>query len=1186
MTQRAPHPRFAVRRTLGAGGFGVVYEALDTERGAVVALKSLQRMEAAALAAFKREFRALADLHHPSLPTLYELMEGPDGYCFTMELVTGVPFTEWVSGGLARHSSELSSTVSRMTPTQAAADGIDVVLEEPSLPRQPVDLPALRSALGQLLEVLDFVHDSGRLHCDVKPANVLVRTDGRVCLLDFGLAHAVGTTSRRFTGTVGYAAPEQFEERPLSPATDLYAVGCMLFEALTGRLPFVGSRGQIARDKLGGDAPDVRLFAEDAPADLAKLTGSLLARSPSDRPRRGLAARGAGAPFVGRDRELDLLTTALDASANRQQVVVIDGPSGLGKSRLVAEACARAGPDVVVLSGKASDRERIAFNAFDPMIEGLQRAAERAGRARALEALSDLFPQLREGSAPAPTTDDAGARARAFDAFRGLLSDLAADARVIVALDDLQWADGDSLSLLQALVREPDAPRVLLVVAHRPDPRPLPLTLPHGARRVELPPLSDAEADALFSRLTGGLPELERRSALTTSRGVPLFVEELARAGETTARSLDDLIVRRASTLDPNLRDVLRLVCVGARPASEAELARAHGGPVLHALTELEALRFVRVADGGRRLFVAYHDRIREAVVGSLSADERRARHAALARAIAASEPRDDAALAEHLVAVGQHAKAAEVSLDAASRAEARYAFETAAELYATALELPLPPGWDEPRVLQHVARALERATLPAAAAAYYERLAAARPHDRRQSLLRAASLYLASGHLERGLGALRDLLEDLGEPFPRTQGRALLGIAVEPFLGPLRDRWRGAERVEERMASLTSAARGLGMIDNLRAVYFHRRASRLAKRFGSPADAAEAWALDAIYTSGSRARARLRARRCAERAESLAGDDPRARAWVSAARGIILHHETPGHAAYEELRRAEGLFAALHEGDTWERHSLLLIAANSLRHIGDIAALRTLFPEMQHEFTRTGDRYALCTVAHCFHILWKADGTTADGWTRIAEHPWPETPGSFHLQGWMTLDAKMELSLYDGSVASLIASDGLRLRELARAPFVFLLQTVRVLAHFALARVYCMHAALDPTARRSRLTARALGALLAREHVHYGAARGHLIAACLHATAGDEGAAVDALGRARARSDLAGTTHVSAVCAHLLGALTGDAHAQDEAAAWFARHAIADVPRYVTSEAPGFWNLLDASRVHRPKQP
>src|SRR5690606_2444557 len=191
--------RFDLRRRLGAGSFGEVYEARDRETGAPLAVKVLRAGGPDRLFRFKREFRAVADVTHPNLVRLYELVEEDGAWYLTMELVDGLPFGEHL----------------RRAPEQT------------------------RASFAQLAQALDALHRAGCLHRDVKPSNVLVERTGRVVLLDFGLALMLDAQANTaIAGTPQYMAPEQLRGERLTAATDWYAFGVMLYQVLAGVLPF------------------------------------------------------------------------------------------------------------------------------------------------------------------------------------------------------------------------------------------------------------------------------------------------------------------------------------------------------------------------------------------------------------------------------------------------------------------------------------------------------------------------------------------------------------------------------------------------------------------------------------------------------------------------------------------------------------------------------------------------------------------------------------------------------------------------------------------------------------------------------------------------------------------------------------------------------------------------------------
>ena len=188
---------------------GVVYRVHDVETDTDVALKTLRTWNPEEIYRLKQEFRSLADIRHPNLVEFFELFTTDTDCFFTMELVEGSTIVEHLRAA-------------------------------------PRGETHLKGVLTQLVEALATIHAAGRLHRDVKPSNVLVTPSARVVVLDFGLATvftgygAGDTLSGVLAGTPVYMAPEQVGGAPPAPPADWYAVGVVLYEALTGRLPFEG----------------------------------------------------------------------------------------------------------------------------------------------------------------------------------------------------------------------------------------------------------------------------------------------------------------------------------------------------------------------------------------------------------------------------------------------------------------------------------------------------------------------------------------------------------------------------------------------------------------------------------------------------------------------------------------------------------------------------------------------------------------------------------------------------------------------------------------------------------------------------------------------------------------------------------------------------------------------------------
>ncbi|HEY2366645.1 MAG TPA: AAA family ATPase, partial [Polyangiaceae bacterium] len=688
--------RFRALRQIGSGGMGVVYEAADTERqGERVALKTLRNLDAASLLRFKEEFRALADISHENLVRFGELVAEGSTYFFTMELIRGVDFLSYVRPGISSASIGEGSTqgvlAAETLPAVSSARGS---IGEKMRPGK-LDEARLRSAFGQLARGLVALHAAGKVHRDVKPTNVLVDTSGqhRVVLVDFGLvtdANATANADAGIAGTVAYMAPEQ-GTGAVGPAADWYAAGVMLYEALTGQLPFFGSAYEVLTTKRTHAPPRPRDVAENLPEDLDALCMDLLAANPEGRPdgetvlrRLGIApaaraslmpASAENAPFVGRHRELEQLHRAYEQARRGTCVTVyVHGESGLGKTalarRFVAEMAQRD-PQVIVLKGRCYERESVPYKAVDGVFDALGRFLVRVPRSvlgaivpptaarlgRAFPVLERLASTDKENPASS-VLDPMERRARVFYAMRDLLHTLAEARLVVMLIDDLQWADADSLLLLREIMRPPSA-SILLVATVRTareiadskpggPPASLPAsrlnvgssTMPGDVRIVHLEPLGESEAralaEALIQRADGSVPESAAESIAREAAGHPLFIDELVRhawihddesSKKRTHVRLEDALWSRIQIADDVERKLLEVLAVarGPLPAEAAALAcgLAGAGALEELVSKLRFERLVRTTRVGNKDAVeAFHDRVRRAVLAHLAAPE------------------------------------------------------------------------------------------------------------------------------------------------------------------------------------------------------------------------------------------------------------------------------------------------------------------------------------------------------------------------------------------------------------------------------------------------------------------------------------------------------------------------------------------------------------------------------------
>ncbi len=722
MKQSLASGRYELLRKLGSGGMGVVYEALDRETDTHVAIKTLRDFSADLLFRLKHEFRELADIQHPNLIHFGELYCDADQWFFTMELVRGCDFLTYVrlpAVPLPDEGPTLPVVIPNGPAESFAAAARPAATERDHA--RGYDEARLRAAARQLAQAIHALHRTGSVHRDIKPSNVMVRDDGHVVLLDFGLMEKVGVDTGALCGTPNFIAPEQIDERKVGPEADWYAFGCVLFLALTGALPFVGPPPVVVEAKRTRPAPAPHSLVSDVPPDLDALCQALLAREPAERPRGDAVLRALeadddasatadetssnlSATFVGRGAELaELVDAYRRVQAGTRELVIVEGEPGVGKSLLVRRFLERhvaLDPAAVVLAGRCYEQEEVPFKAFDSVIDALAAYLNALDETEALPLLGfdlrhlgTLFPVLRLVPAVA-AQEPLGAqenplalRERAFQELARLLTALSERLHLVLFIDDLQWADQDSLDLLAHLLA-PDGPPCMLLATRRLAPAgdPASVSAPTARdvsrRHIRLGGLSRDEAAALVARLgrdgDGGplaLDDVDRM--LSEAAGHPLFLSELARSRRQPSRdqrpgasSLQAVLWQRVSELDETARRFMECVALAGAPVKFQVLARAAGLDVGGALQLMSALRvthLIRVTRrGNARLVEPYHDRLREAIVSRGAGDDREragahergdvgrlALHLSIGRSLLADTPAD--ALDDALFTIVSH---------------------------------------------------------------------------------------------------------------------------------------------------------------------------------------------------------------------------------------------------------------------------------------------------------------------------------------------------------------------------------------------------------------------------------------------------------------------------------------------------------------------------------------------------
>jgi eukaryotic-like serine/threonine-protein kinase len=1095
--------RFRLLRMIGQGGMGVVYEAQDELEGGIVALKVLPLVSPERLLRFKREFRAASEIHHEHLVRLGELVREGDHWFFTMELVDGVDVLTYVRGP----SDEPQASASTLQDSTLLPSS--TVPSTPLRPRGPIsgvrkwsehyDEGRLRSTARALAEALAALHRAGCVHRDVKPSNVLVTPAGRTVLLDFGLASASGDdTSMLSAGTPLYMAPEQATRAPATSASDWYGFGVVMFELLTGCLPFNGHVYEVIAAKQTASAPPVRSLEPNAPEDLAALVDALLARDPTQRPdddtvlrRLGAAVPGAGlrgdgtlehgAPLcVGREAEWAELDRLFHELTLRGEplAVVLRGESGVGKSTLARSfAAARiAADDAYVFSGRCHERELVPFNAADGLFDAVAHVLRHLGEERVYELLPDhagvlaqVFPVLARVPAiaraelPSPSLDPREGRSFLFAAARSLFEALGRERPVLLYVDDLQWADGDSLALLSELMRPARGPRVLLVCtlrthgasAHGDDERRLgPLV---DERSLSLANLSAEAARNLALQLLDGVaagPEAGARIA-AESAGHPLFLRELveeasAAKSRSYEPSLDAVLRRRVARLLPSPRRVLEVLSVASTPVTLSVLRAASGLPHEALAVAVHALRSARLVnlatERPREGLEICHDRVRRSVRDQLSAGEVVALHLALAQALEASG--ESALSAWHWREAGDGERAARHYRSAGGYAMEALAFTEAVSHFRAALELGRFEVPEAGALSASLADALVGVGRGAEAAQHY-RFAAGQASPARAIELkrRAAEELVRSGYLDEGQRVAREVLSDADLSITRSPFSSLLWERTRLKLGRL-GRGRAPSVEPEARAHLLARIDlcwsffcGLVLTDHVQGACFQAKALSLALASGDEPRIARSLAAEASYVSSRGPSHRARSEALFARAEAMVssdvsmGDDPRAQGTLRLMRGIAAHMNGEFGRAYEALGEAGTIFRERCSGVAWEMDASRQFRIEAMFYLGRLAELRREVARSLREAEDRGSQWSSTNLRTGLpNAVWLMDDDVAAARCHEAQAIERWSARGFHVQHWYALISAVNTDLYEGRGLEAHARLADKRRALARS--------------------------------------------------------------------------------------------------------------------------------------------------------
>jgi eukaryotic-like serine/threonine-protein kinase len=598
---------YRIEAVIGRGGVGTVYRAVQLTLQRDVALKLLTAEQSA-----DRSFRQMfldesvlaASLDHPHIVPVYDAGEVEQILYMAMRYVPGSDLQ-----GMIRREGRLSPHASV------------IILE-------------------QVAGALDVAHAAGLVHRDVKPSNVLIAGGHgaeqplHAWLGDFGLSRRVGDPAEQSTerplGTVHYVAPEQIRGDAVDHRADIYSLGCLLFECLTGSVPFAhASVPAVLYAHLEAPIPTVSDRGIGLPAAMDEVIAWALAKSPDERPQRAAelaqaAAQALGGgearlhtaappetparvpaprrprasrPIVGRLLESEDLVSLLDdASAGVGGVATLSGEAGIGKTTLARQLSALAeqrGIPAVWGVGASAEAARPYWH-WIQVVRGIAARREGPGIFKTLGAvgawLSAIVPDLE----PIPPTPAEGGRSQValgaeegrfhlYDALLRLLEIAAEHSGLVVVLDDLHFADEASLLALSYISRAVADKRILIVCTHR--------DLEFEEARRESVPFSELVRPTLGIVLKG-LPAADVARMIESRRdapppdalvariheltgGNPLFVSELLSLIEAE-RDLDDAAVAAgALPLPAGVRDAITARLAMLSPEGREMLAVA-----------------------------------------------------------------------------------------------------------------------------------------------------------------------------------------------------------------------------------------------------------------------------------------------------------------------------------------------------------------------------------------------------------------------------------------------------------------------------------------------------------------------------------------------------------------------------------------------------------------------------------
>ncbi|MEM7531570.1 MAG: BREX system ATP-binding domain-containing protein [Chloroflexota bacterium] len=720
--------RYRLNKQLGQGGMGVVYQATDRLTSDTVALKQVRKLSQQTVApnmskdnlylALAHEFQIMAGLRHPHIISVLDY-----GFDVISEDDTGNNTGNDTEHNIENNTEATTQPFYTMTYLPDAQTILDAAQDQPFAYR--LDL------IQQLLQALAYLHRRGVLHRDLKPANVLVHQQ-TVRLLDFGLAVTVEEANVfSSAGTPLYMAPELFDGEPYSPQADLFVVGVLATQMLTGEHPFAPLDFAFLDRVLNAD-PNLGTMDER----LHPLVHQLLAKTPErrfgsandvllalskalDTPHSAVVETTAiresylqAATFVGREQEMTQLLQALDATRKGQgSAWLIGGESGVGKSRFVREVRTQAlVAGFIVLVGQVEETQGGVYALWREPLRHLlvtQSAVTDLDAGVLLPVVPDVAQLLGRPVKPAPSLAPEAAQIRLFSTIAKLFEQV--QQPIFLLLEDIHWAD-ESLLVLPYLTRQIEDQSMLLLATYRDDERPqLPGQL-SDMRPLHLGRLTSNNMADLSAAMLGeiGAQENILQMLQRETEGNAFFAVEVIRTlaedigglqhiGQMAIpdtllpNGIQTIVERRFAQVAEADRPLLLLAAVSGRVLDLAMILLLNQDrPLNHWITRCADAAILEVVDDRWQF---RHAKLRDGLLSMLSADETQHYHQKVAEAIEQLYPDDAnyaAQLMEHWRAAQHPEKEYGYAYLAGTHAAAQYANTDALTYLTRAYELAM----------------------------------------------------------------------------------------------------------------------------------------------------------------------------------------------------------------------------------------------------------------------------------------------------------------------------------------------------------------------------------------------------------------------------------------------------------------------------------------------------------------